>query len=385
MPKVQRRRTILAKIESTYGTDSVPTGNANAILVTDLNVSPLAADIVDRNLIRNYMGSSDQLIANARVECDFSVEMAGAGTAGSAPAYGPLLRACGLAETILAAPVTGSAQAGTVNTITLAAGASAVDNIYNGLLLSITSGTGSGQSGIVVAYNGTTKVATFAAPLTTAPAAASGYSIGAGVTYKQISTSFESVTIYCNIDGTLHKLTGSRGNVEIGLSAKGIPAYKFKMVGVFNTVTDTALPTTSYSSFQTPVVANLANTSVFNFLGVSSLVLESFDFNANNSVDFRALIGAEYVQITDRKVNGAVKFEAPALATLDIFSTARGNTTGNFAIIHGTVAGNRVAISSSKIDVGMPSYEETQGVVMLNVPVTFQPTLGDDDFSIAVF
>ena len=36
-----------------------------------------------------------------RVEVTFEVEMAGSGTAGTAPAFGPLLKACGNSETIV--------------------------------------------------------------------------------------------------------------------------------------------------------------------------------------------------------------------------------------------------------------------------------------------
>jgi hypothetical protein len=52
-------------------------------------------------LIRPYLGASQQLLANTRVECTFSCEMAGSGTAGTAPAYGKALKACGLAETVV--------------------------------------------------------------------------------------------------------------------------------------------------------------------------------------------------------------------------------------------------------------------------------------------
>ena len=45
---------------------------------------------------------SDQLLAQTRVEVTFEVELAGSGTAGTAPAYGPVLKACGLAETVVA-------------------------------------------------------------------------------------------------------------------------------------------------------------------------------------------------------------------------------------------------------------------------------------------
>ena len=51
-------------------------------------------------MIRPYLGASQQLLANTRVECTFSVELAGSGTAGTAPAYGKALKACGLAETV---------------------------------------------------------------------------------------------------------------------------------------------------------------------------------------------------------------------------------------------------------------------------------------------
>jgi hypothetical protein len=96
-----RRRLILAKIESTYGTDPTPTGSADAILVRNLEIQPLVAETVNRDLVRPYMGQADQLLAQVRVEVSFEVELAGSGTAGTAPAYGPVLRSCGLSETVV--------------------------------------------------------------------------------------------------------------------------------------------------------------------------------------------------------------------------------------------------------------------------------------------
>jgi hypothetical protein len=101
MPLYTRKRLILAEIEATYGTDPVPTG-AEAILVRNLEITPLQAETVSRNLVRPYLGQSEQLLAQTRVEVTFEVELAGSGTAGTAPAYGPVLRSCGLSETISA-------------------------------------------------------------------------------------------------------------------------------------------------------------------------------------------------------------------------------------------------------------------------------------------
>ena len=101
MALLLRKRLILIETESTYGTDPTPTG-ADAVLVSDLSITPQSSDVVSRNLIRPYLGASPQLLANTRVECTFSVELAGSGTAGTAPQYGKALKACGLAETIVA-------------------------------------------------------------------------------------------------------------------------------------------------------------------------------------------------------------------------------------------------------------------------------------------
>jgi hypothetical protein len=119
MPLLSRKRLILAKTESTYGTDSTPAGT-DAVLVRSLEVTPLEADVVSRDLIRPYLGNSDQLLANARVLCTFEVELAGSGTAGTAPRYDALLKACGMSATIVAstsvtyAPVSASFSSCTI-------------------------------------------------------------------------------------------------------------------------------------------------------------------------------------------------------------------------------------------------------------------------------
>ena len=101
MALLTRKRLILIEEESTYGTDASPDG-ADAVLVRDLSITPQQSDIVSRDLIRPYLGASEQLLANTRVECTFSVELAGSGTAGTAPRYGKALKACGFSETIVA-------------------------------------------------------------------------------------------------------------------------------------------------------------------------------------------------------------------------------------------------------------------------------------------
>jgi len=114
-----RKRLILAKAETTYGTDSSPLG-ADAVLVRSLEITPIEADIVSRDLIRPYLGNSPQLLANSRVSITFQVELAGSGAAGTAPRYGAVLKACGMSETVVAstsvtyAPVSSAFSSATI-------------------------------------------------------------------------------------------------------------------------------------------------------------------------------------------------------------------------------------------------------------------------------
>ncbi len=114
-----RKRLLRAKIESTYGTDPTPAGT-DAVLVRSLEVTPLQSDVVERELIRPYFGNFEQLLANQHVEITFEVELAGSGTAGTAPKWGPIFRACGMGETIVAstsvtyAPVSSSLESCTI-------------------------------------------------------------------------------------------------------------------------------------------------------------------------------------------------------------------------------------------------------------------------------
>jgi hypothetical protein len=103
MGRLIRKTAILAKTEVNYGVDPTPDGAANAILVSNASFN-VAYTNVNRDLIRANLGGSEQLAGTRFVECSFDVELANSGTAGTAPAWGPLLLACGMAEAVLTTP-----------------------------------------------------------------------------------------------------------------------------------------------------------------------------------------------------------------------------------------------------------------------------------------
>lgn len=94
-----RNRLALVKAEATYGTSSSPAAS-DALLFTTLDVEPLALELTEREAIQAAMGNRPSVVAQRSVPVKATVEMAGSGTAGTAPRYGPLLKACGLAEAV---------------------------------------------------------------------------------------------------------------------------------------------------------------------------------------------------------------------------------------------------------------------------------------------
>jgi len=312
MAKLARVRSILAKTESSYGSDSTPTGSANAIQVSAVEINPAESEVLSRDLIRSYLGNSPQLIANTRVSVTFTVEYSGSGAAGTAPKYGPLLEACGFGETIVSST---------------------------------------------------------------------------SVTYAPISTTPESVTIYVNSDGILHKVTGARGTFALSLNANQIPVYNFTMTGQYVAPTDTAAPTLTFSNQADPEIFNDTNTTAFTLFSATGLALQSAEIDLGNEVVYRELVNSSKdVLITNRAATANFVVEAPALSVKDFFALSVAGTSGNLSIVHGATAGNIITLSSPStgLSLGNPTYSEDQGIVMLNIPTTMVPSsAGNNELTLA--
>lgn len=95
-----KSKTILVEPESSYGVDPTPTGAANAMLLTDVELRPMEGQDVPRNTDTPLMGAQEEIPTGIYVVLTGSFELVGSGAAGTAPAWGPLIRACGVAETI---------------------------------------------------------------------------------------------------------------------------------------------------------------------------------------------------------------------------------------------------------------------------------------------
>lgn len=100
---VDSYNTAYAKKEVTYGTDPVPTALLNAVLTRNFQGTPLEVDTIERNLDVPSRGASPIGTSNERQAFSYEVELQGAGTAGTAPAWMELLEGCGMAAPAITA------------------------------------------------------------------------------------------------------------------------------------------------------------------------------------------------------------------------------------------------------------------------------------------
>ena len=204
------------------------------------------------------------------------------------------------------------------------------------------------------------------------------------VTYSPATLATQdSCTIYCNYDGVLHKVLGCKGSFTISANVNEFPRINFELQGIKSTITDTSQVSITKSAQSDPLLFKDGNTSAFQLFGYSG-ALQSWELDFANEVVFRTLVGGtQEAIITDRKPTGTCVIEAVALSAHNFFTDAEGTSTGNNTWLHGTTAGNKVTVSVPQSNLGMPSYEDADGITMLSLPFNALPTsAGNNEFSL---
>jgi hypothetical protein len=99
----QNRNLLLAKIQPTPGVNASPAAGSDAVLLYGNNpkfdYQHLTAT---REVNAGYFRGAERLVWGRRADIQFQVELQGSGTAGTAPAWGKMLKGCAFAETLTA-------------------------------------------------------------------------------------------------------------------------------------------------------------------------------------------------------------------------------------------------------------------------------------------
>lgn len=249
---LDRKKVILAKVESTYGVDPLPILALDALLINGSANPEYNGNSLTRDFLKSNLSPNPTVQGRKLINFNFDVELKSApnsksGAAAAAPEYDALLRACSR-QRILTAETTAGAGDGNIR-------------------------------------------------------------------YKPTSSNFESCTIYTYLDGLLHIITGCYGSYSYNMNAGEFGVLSFAMQGNYNIPTDTAFPAqtvTQVSDLQvaTPSGANATITSAGSNLPVIAngayFILKGFVTNLQNNGLWQATGIGTAASVTATKVDTAV-------------------------------------------------------------------------------
>jgi hypothetical protein len=314
-----RKTAILAKKEVTYGTDPVPTGGANAMLVSNLSINPINAQNVARDIIRPYLGGSEELIGTRYVEMGFFVELAGAGTVAVAPAWAPLLEACGFNEVL---------------TATIRADYVPVSDSLDSLTIYWY------DDGVLHTATGCRGTATIMLKVGERP-------------------------------GFQFQFTGLYNTpTEDTAPALTLTAWKTPQV-----VTDQFTGDLTFGATHNAVLAPA-------FTGGTVYPSQGLELDLTNSVNFTPLLGGETVDLTQRDVKGKVTLDVTAAQEVALLANVEAATLTSLGLIHGTLSNRRVGVFMPTVQLINPQKAELNGKRMISYDLRVVPSAGDDEIRI---
>jgi hypothetical protein len=347
-----RNQLFLAGVETTSGTEVSLTPAANAIKARFPVAFKANLDSIDTDYVQSSLDQSDPIIGGGNASFSPACYLKGAGTAGTAPEWGPLQRGCGMQQALTAADVTGTAQGGSATSITLNAGASATDDIYKGMVIEITAGAGSPARQCITAYNGTTKVATVTPGYTANPTGASTFAIRANARYKPISVSLETLTLWgyqhhnnpANFSRRSRSIA-SAGSFAITVRPRGLVEIAYRFAGILpGNPDDVAAPAAPTYNATDPAPFLAADA----YLGGAAVKFSELSIDLSGNVtqfdDPAAALGFDIAEQVSRAPAGRIVPNKTLIANRDAFNDWKSSISRPLWINWGPAIGKRVSI-----------------------------------------
>lgn len=311
-----RNTAILVKAEGTYGTDSTPTGSTDAMLVSNLSINPINASNVDRDIIRPYLGGSEQLLGTRFVEMGFDIEFVGSGTVATAPAWAAPLLACGLAQVL---------------TATIRA-----DYV----------------------------------PVSTAFPSVTIYWYDDGVLHK--ATGCRGNVRVMMKAGERPMLSFSFTGIYSSPSAVTNPSVTLTAFKTPQVVVDANSGDVTFGATHSTSLAPA-------FSGGTVYPSQGLELDFGNSVNFTPLLGGETVDITQRSVTGKITLDLTAAQEVSLLGVVELGTLTTVGLLHGTVANLKSGVWLPSVQLINPSKAEVNGKRLVSFDMRCVPNAGNDE------
>lgn len=314
-----RKTAILAKLETNYGVDAIPTGAANALVVSNVSINPLNAEWIKRDIIREYLGASEELAGATYSECGFDIELVGAGTAGKAPAWGALMRSIGFAEII--------------------------------------------TDGVRVDY----------VPISGGFESSTIYYFDDGVLHKLLGvrgTASLNLTV-----GEKPVISFKLMGVDGGIAVLDNPKTTLTAWRVPQIVTDD-------NSGNITIGCTHAIETAPSFVGGVEYPSQGLTIDLGVTATFQKILGGKSVAITDREVTGSVKLKQSAAQEVAFMARVKSAEKATLGLIHGTVPNDKVGVFLPAAQFKEPTKEDLNGERMIGYNVRATPVAGNDEIRI---
>lgn len=416
-------RQILVKLETTSGVDAGPVGASDAMLTYSGNVT-VEADKLERDADHPFLGANPFLLVHKRATAEFEVELIGNATVGNTAPISPILKACGLAETLTGGVsasysfVSTGFQSATVYfyigpmrcTMVYSMGNIEINQeiksfnrgkvTMTGVITNTTMPTENVASGVTIAAFQTPPAVEMESwfvgfqdgTLTamTDPVAATGVASGGG---SLAAATYYLTYVAKNATGFTKQAPASAGvaataNQQITWTLTAVTgATSYDVFGGTSATVLTYLGNTVTTSFvQTGAVAPSGTlyASVFNTSQYRHVNAVKIGCNFNNKVTIHEASELRAVYIMDRGVNGSVTIFEPALATYNPWTDATNLTTRQLVSQVGLQPGKICRITMPIVQIEYAKIGNRDDAITFEIPYNAIPgvTTGNDEFAL---
>lgn len=317
--RLVRNTVVLLKAESAYGTDPTPDGGTDAMQVTNLSITPIVPNNVDRNLIRSYLGASEQLLGTKYIELGFDIEFAGAGTLAGAPAWAAALLPCGFDDTAVA---------------------SRID------------------------YT----------PISTAFPSATIWWYDDGVLHEANGCR-GNVMVTMRV-GEIPYLSFKFTGIHVPAITGTNPAATLTGFKQPQVVTDSNTGDLTFG-------ATHATGTAPAFVGGTVYPSQGVEIDLGNAVNFNALLGGETVDLTQRSASGKCVLDLTAAQEVTLLTAVEAGTLQSVGLLHGTVANYKVGMWLPSVQLINPTKVDVNGKRMVGFDMRVMPSsTGNDEVRI---
>ncbi|MBP5470204.1 MAG: hypothetical protein J6Z11_13270 [Candidatus Riflebacteria bacterium] len=201
-----------------------------------------------------------------------------------------------------------------------------------------------------------------------------------GYHYTPVSSGFESLTIYCYLDGLLHKMTGCRGTVSFSGEAGNYGTASFTFMGQYHPVVDAEMPEGAVYELTAPHQIELAGLVLDSYRYACAQSF-SIDLGMTNVVRdcMNGSDGYDGIVTTARSVTGSVNPEAVLEADFNVWERFANGEIGKFYVCVGVDTNNKVEFISNSVQYNSVAYGDRNNIRTYDVGMKFVGASGDGD------